>query len=141
MSVPNFVPHLMKISIISVTSYEDKILQGTISNPYFGEDQHFKGVVQLVLLLEKLQGELNYPEATMRPRSFFETRETAPSMNTVVPGRTETPLATFRICVYFKQNASCQGSEFWAEQNMDAGLRSVLELIILLDEVLSKISA
>ena len=48
------------------------------------------------------------------------------------------PLATFRVSVLFRQNASWQGTLLWTERAVDAQFRSVLELIRLLDSALTE---
>lgn len=140
MSLTKFVPHLMKVSIIRVTSYESKIIQGILSNPFFGEEKPFYGMIQLILLLEALQDDLNYPEQGMRSRSFSKSDKLDPPPPGDDPANTEPgvpALATFKTSVYFRQNASWQGSIFWEEEQSTANFRSVLELIKLIDDALS----
>ena len=48
------------------------------------------------------------------------------------------PLATFELEIIFRQNASWQGNLVYAEQNLTSSFRSVLELLTLLDSVLSE---
>ena len=137
MSVVNFVPHMMKASRIIVTAYEDKIICGTLTNPYFGEARPFKGAVQLLLLMEQLQNELDYPEEATQARTFYKVGGLKPQESASQPEtrQGEAVLATFRVSVYFRQNSTWQGSLFWEEQESVANFRSVFELIKIIDGV------
>ena len=137
MSAVNFVPHMMKASRIVVTSYDDKIICGTLTNPYFGEPRPFKGAIQLLLLMERLQNELDYPEEATQARTFYKVGSLSPNIH-IPPPETEregAELATFRVSVYFRQNSTWQGSVFWEEQESVANFRSVYELIKLIDSI------
>ena len=45
-------------------------------------------------------------------------------------------LATFKVKVLFRQNASWQGKIEWIEENMETSFRSVLEFVKLIDSAL-----
>ncbi|MBQ6789067.1 MAG: hypothetical protein IJO81_02635 [Clostridia bacterium] len=47
-------------------------------------------------------------------------------------------LATFSLKLLFRQNASWQGSVLWCDGNSEESFRSVLELLLLMDNALSK---
>lgn len=46
-------------------------------------------------------------------------------------------IACFQVNVMFRQNATWQGSLFWADRGMEANFRSVLELLNLINSALS----
>ncbi len=46
-------------------------------------------------------------------------------------------VATFTLKLLFRQNASWQGSVLWNEGNSEETFRSVLELLLLMDNALS----
>jgi hypothetical protein len=136
MRFAGFVPYAMKTSEIRVTSYDEKIIRGTLSNPFYGTDVEFNGLVQLVLLLENLQDELNYPQRAMDTRSFTDGMK-RPELKVAPPdSERHRALATFRVSIYFRQNASWQGSVVWTEREQSACFRSVLELMMLVDGAL-----
>ena len=137
----NFVPHVMKTSKIVVTSYEEKVISGILTNPYFGEARTFKGAIQLLFLIEQLQNELEYPEETTQTRTFHKVKCLKPEIYEPPPEWEETALATFRISIYFRQNTTWQGSIFWEEQESAANFRSVFELIKLIDSVFASQTA
>ena len=94
----------------------------------------FYGLIQLIMLMEGLMDRVNYPQRSEEPRAFRK-KEAQP-----VPaaGGGAKPLATFRVSVLFRQNASWQGTLLWTERAVDAQFRSVLELIRLLDSALTE---
>jgi hypothetical protein len=142
-----FVPYEMKTSVIAVHSYEGKTLRGTITNPYFKEPVAFENVIQLVLIIDELQDSLNFPQESMKTRSFVEEPDGAPASAAVMKtaseaGLTGAPIASFKINVMFRQNASWQGGIVWLDTQTESQFRSLLELIMLLDgAIMSAISA
>lgn len=128
-----FVPADQKISVIHITGYQDRNFEGTLQNPFYPEKQGFKNLTQLLLLIEQLQDSIQFPQKGMERRSFTDE---APAVNpTEVPQGA--PLATFKLNLLFRQNASWQGSVVWVEKGMDAQFRSALELVCLMDSVLA----
>ncbi|MDR1589140.1 MAG: hypothetical protein LBS51_02995 [Oscillospiraceae bacterium] len=142
MTSVKFVPYEMKTSVISVYSYEDKVLRGAITNPYFEQPVVFDNAIQLILLVDELQDAINFPLESTRTRSFATTegaklaitRKAAPVAD--VTGR---PLASFKLNIMFRQNSSWQGGLVWIEGNAESQFRSLLELIMLLDGALTDV--
>ncbi len=131
-----FVPPEQKTSIIQITGYQDKNLIGTLQNPYYKEKKAFANLTQLLFLIENLQDDLHYPQKGMETRSFKEdTPPPQPIPQTEVPPGE--PMATFKLHLLFRQNASWQGSVTWVEEGVEAQFRSALELVFLIDSVLT----
>ena len=132
-----FVPYEMKTSIIQIFSYTEKNPEGTLSNPYFAREQVFKNLTQLLLIIENLQDAISYPQKSMEWRTFRKD-----SAKQVITPATEEeyqdrkPLATFKVNIIFRQNASWQGSIHWIEKSLETEFRSALEMIFLIDNVL-----
>lgn len=131
----NFVPTEQKVSVIHITSYEDKNFQGTLQNAYFEERQVFRNLTQLLFLIESLQDTLQYPQRGMEARRF-KSQATTLDLPKVEAPAGET-LATFKLQLLFRQNASWQGNVVWMEKGTEAQFRSALELVSLMDSVLS----
>lgn len=135
-----FVPQQMKTSRVSVTSYQNKVMEGTIITPLYDEPIPFCGMVHFVKQMEKLQDELEYPQANERQRSF-QGREDGgthlPEARAINVTVSTTALATFQLTIQFRQNASWQGSILWEEKQESAFFRSVLELMMLFDSALA----
>lgn len=132
-----FVPYEMQTTILRITSYQGKILKGSLSNPFFEEDQLFTGCIPLLQLMEDMLDSLRFPQRAMECRTFDASAKRMPRDANRQPARTLEPaLATFRLRVLFRQNASWQGEIVWLEKQAAAGFRSVLELIGILDSAL-----
>ena len=133
-----FVPYEMKTSLLKFTGYENKNPVGTNSNPLFEGEKRFENLTRLLLMIEELQNELNFPQASMQGRSF-RPEESGSGVLAAAPAAAgeEKALATFKLRILFRQNASWQGSLVWVEQGTEAQFRSVLELVTLLDSVLA----
>ena len=135
----NFVPYEMKTSLIKVLSYDNKTLRGFLLNPFYDEAMPFDNLMQLLFLIESMQDSLNFPQKGMVSRKFkkdsLSSEITAPKGNSFDD---ESPVASFKINILFRQNASWQGSIVWMEEQMESQFRSALEMIILIDSVLSE---
>jgi hypothetical protein len=137
MKFASFIPRAMKTSEVRVTSYENKVIRGTLRNPFFGADLEFHGLIQLLLLLEMLQDELEYPQRAAETRSFQDAGSRPAPLREAADMEARPVLATFLLSIYFRQNVSWQGTVLWAERGQSANFRSVLELIMLMDGALS----
>jgi hypothetical protein len=136
MKFASFIPRAMKTSEIRVTSYENKVICGTLRNPFFGAELEFHGLIQLLLLLEKLQDELDYPQRAAETRSFQKAGCRPVPLREAADAEDRPVLATFLLSIYFRQNVSWQGTVLWAERGQSANFRSDLELIMLMDGAL-----
>lgn len=134
-TVNGFIPYEIKTSLIKVTSYKDKELCGTLSNPYFGHEMRFHNVIQFLMLVEELLDALGYPQKAMESRSF-RPEENCCAVETVEESSAGPAVATFKLNVLFRQNASWQGRLIWLDQKCETQFRSVLELLMLIDSVL-----
>jgi len=80
--------------------------------------------------------ETGYPQRGMEPRVFRDELDSdssalARSMKSMPAG-----IATLRIEVLFRQNASWQGNLIWVDRKVQSHFRSVLELLGLIDDAL-----
>ncbi len=140
-----FVPYEMKTSIIKITSYDEKNPQGTLFNAHLGRDIPFHSMTQLLLELDALLSELSCAQPYVEFRTFEEASKPPPGRketDTLEQAREQAEdmraaLASFQIKVLFRQHASWQGSILWIDQACEAQFRSVLELIRLMDDVLT----
>lgn len=132
-----FVPHEMRTSIIRVVSYEKKNMAGRLINPYFGGEVYFENLMQLIFLIEGMLDDLNCPQKGMEIRNFRnDERNTAVTADVPAQLAGRPALASFKLNILFRQNASWQGNVVWMDQGMESSFRSLLELIRLMDSVL-----
>ncbi|MBQ3095722.1 MAG: hypothetical protein IJC53_04755 [Clostridia bacterium] len=87
--------------------------------------------MELLLCLEGLMDERKSPRPTTELRGKGEPYR---------PGSEEdpdgTPVASFKVDVLFRYNSTWQGNLLWIEEGREAQFRSVLELLVLIDNVL-----
>ena len=131
---------LYKTSVISIDSYENRVLTGRISNPYLEADISFLSTMEFIKSMENLMKNLQFPQAFTENREFCPVREPmpkvdAPAASVAKKGR----LATFSLRIMFRQNASWQGSVTWLEGRQEEHFRSVLELLLLIDSALDRV--
>lgn len=125
-----------KMYVVCVDSYNDKILEGRIYNVLRDSSVPFKSAVDMLVKLEMLLDEAKLVQSYSIKRVF------APNMasgSLVQAGSVEDgKLATFSLKILFRQNASWQGSVLWCDENSEESFRSVLELLMLMDNALSE---
>jgi hypothetical protein len=111
-------------------------MTGRIFNPFCTEAIAFESLMQFLLQMDGLFNKMKFPQ------TFSATREFAPvgepeSAAAPAAGRQYGAAATFALRVLFRQNSSWQGSVQWLEGDREESFQSVLELVFLLDSVLS----
>ena len=123
--------------VISVDSYEDRVLTGRLWYGGDGSEKQFTGLMQLLLLTEEVLG-ASQPPAEDRCKSFVrpDAAQVAREL-TQTAEPTRGALATFRLLVLFLQYTSWQGLLTWVEAGEEESFRSVLELANLLDSALT----
>ena len=125
-----------KMYVICVDSYKDKVLEGRIHNVLRDSSIPFKSAIDMLVKLEMLLDEAKLVQSYSVKRVF--TPNTV-SGSLVQGGSVEDgKLATFSLKLLFRQNASWQGSVLWCDGNSEESFRSVLELLLLMDNALSE---
>jgi len=119
-------------------------LSGFLFNPYMKEAWEFGGVREFLDIMDNFFDEVGFPQAVYTMRDFRELKKTErPSRRVPVkpeicqdPSAFDTMrggIATFTVQVNFRQNATWQGSVYWAERDLTQDFRSTLELIRLME--------
>lgn len=138
---PQYIKNEYRSSLLCIDSYEDKTLMGRIYNQYMDEGRSFENVMQFLILSQELFDMMDYPQPFTSTRKFWEnpciTEKSVSGDATLRNTPPHGKLATFHLKVIFRQNASWQGSLAWLDQNKEESFRSVLELLMLLDEAIS----
>ena len=124
---------------VCIDSYSGGVMCGRFYSPYLEGGRTFHSLTQFLLEMEKVMNESEFPQAFTETRTFTGPQPTRPtSVETdFKPGR----LATFAVKILFRQNASWQGSVRWINTRQGQSFRSVLELILLMDNALVSRSA
>ena len=135
-----FISEQLKTGIVSIDSYEGKQMQGRLSYPFLDNSIEFTNVMQMLEAIQNVVSDLGYTQDYCKFRSFHMT----PDSGEIGAGRKEAPefsrgkLATFRVKIVFKQNASWQGIISWEETGREQNFRSVLEMLFLMDSALTE---
>ncbi len=66
----NYVPGDAKTTVIEIVSYEHKNPEGTLKNPFYGQELSFSSTTELLLAIDGMLDLLNYPQAAMASRRF-----------------------------------------------------------------------
>jgi len=128
-----------RTTTVCISSYENGVLTGRFYNPYLPEEKPFRSMTQFLLNMEEMLDAMDFPRAYTAVRTFAPPPEQRAA---ALPLSCRTgEKATFAIRVMFRQNASWQGSVSWVEGRREQSFRSVLELILLMDSVLSGAAA
>lgn len=131
-----FIPHEAKTTLLAVTSYDDQNIRGYLSNPLYGKRLYFNNLTQLLFSMDRMLDELAFPQNEMQRRTFSGRSDSSPEL--AAPRETPVePIASFKIKVLFRQNASWQGSIYWTDKESESQFRSVFELITLIDSALN----
>jgi len=133
----NVVPEDMRTSVIRIYSYQDKNPVGTFYSLYYGKEIAFGNLTRLLLLMEDLMDEMNCPQASMKSRRLQKGMK-SPERSSI--GEQTQPegeaIATFKVKVLFRQQASWQGKLSWVEGKTEQAFRSALEFVKLMDSAL-----
>lgn len=122
--------------LICVDSYDDSVPVGQFYYPYREEVSAFCGLTQLLLKIDQCMDVENVPQSFNTVRTFFpltgfwpdECADTTPRAGKA---------ATFALQLFFRRNASWQGSVTWLEKGKRENFRSVLELIFLMNSAIT----
>ncbi len=134
-----FVPYEAKPILLKVYSYKNKNITGALNNLRLDQDLKFENLTQMLLGIEQILDMIQYPQASLETRSFSQVTgsvEPEKALKLAADKGKDTPIATFKLNILFRQNASWQGSLVWLEDNSEVQFRSALELVQLLDSVL-----
>lgn len=140
------VPSTASRVIIRVDSYNAEGMAGLMRNPYLEKSVFFHDVVDFANKLDGICDEMSFPQAAATYRSFsLRKKKQAPAP----PHTLENDEAAaaeqvnregsevFMVHIQFRQNATWQGTVKWAGLEQERRFRSTLELIRLMDGVLS----
>ena len=126
---------LNRTIMVYVDSYKDGIPTGYFHIVSNDEAVPFQSLRQLLLGINGSLDKEHFPQAFTELRKFQFPRKPSDLISAAVPQK-KGLVATFSIRLFFRQNASWQGVITWIENDMEEYFRSVLELIMLLDNAL-----
>ena len=132
-------------SRICIDQYQGDDMKGRIFHVIRKEPICFRGILSFIKGMDELLDTYDFPQAGMKLRTFstgIKVIEKEPNLvlneTTQVKDVLRGKLATFRIRILFRQNATWQGTIRWVEQGEEQKFRSVLELLMLIDSCFAK---
>lgn len=134
-------PNLVCICVDKISGGE---YSGRIYHKFGKEPLLFKESGKLITLLDRFFDELNYPQSSTTYRSFVKRpiknkrdRELVlfHSSEKILENKGER--FTFILHVQYRQNSTWQGKLIWVEQEQEAAFDSMLELIKLMDSIIT----
>ena len=121
--------------MVYVDSVEDRIPSGRFHIASSSDVRPFHGLSQLLIDINHQLDRENFPQAFAELRKFQKPNKQADaSLESANQERGK--IATFSLRILFRQNASWQGSVTWMEGKQGEFFRSVLELMVLMDDAL-----
>lgn len=121
--------------LVCVDSYEDYELRGHFHHQASSGVIVFKSMMQLLLEIERLLDEKEFPQSFTAKRCFQEL-SFPQNIETEELWERRGRKASFIIKVLFRQNATWQGSITWVDEGREESFRSALELLLLMHSVL-----
>ena len=135
MTHPKMIGNEFHTTLICIDSYDHLTFSGRLYNPYLRSAVPFHTLMEMLLALDKLLDEMQFPQSFVTKRQFSPV-ETDLVMHDNTHDH-KGKLATFAVRILFRQNASWQGSVTWNETGRSESFRSALELLFLLHSALS----
>lgn len=133
-----FAPRGRNVMTIRVTSYANRCLKGRLVSPQLEHEQVFSSAVDLLLQVEHMMDQTNTPQRNEEPRSFPSVSSQTVASSRIEDQERAEAIAIFQLNVMFRQNTTWQGSLLWVDEGQEAHFRSVLELLRLMDSVLTE---
>jgi hypothetical protein len=127
-------PNEFRTTTVCVDAYDGGAMSGRIYNPNIQGAAEFANLTQLLMRMDGMLDEMNFPQSNEAKRKFASVERQASSF--VDTDKRTGRVATFAVKVLFRQNASWQGSITWLEGEREESFRSVLELIFLMNSAL-----
>lgn len=126
-----------RTTVVCIDSYDNQVPVGRFYNPSCESEIRFHSLSQLLVKIEDLLDEMQFPQSFTLSRAFSAPGPESRADNVSPGGERMGKLATFAVRIIFRQNASWQGSVTWLESGREESFRSVLELILLMDSAMT----
>lgn len=117
------IPCHSREAIITVKSYDNGIMSGSLRHPRLQKKEEFQSLSQLILILNSL---LDLESCPNRPLPLIPSE-----------GGDEEGAVVFRIQILFREHYTWQGRLVWQNENQEVVFHSAMELLQLLDEILA----
>ncbi len=119
--------------VICVDTYDSSVMRGRFYSPSH-EGETFESLAQLLVKAEQVLEDIGRPQSYTIPRQFSELLPEPGAGPPPCPSRGKK--ATFELRILYRQHTSWQGLLHWQEKSQEHSFRSVLELVLLMDNAL-----
>ena len=126
---------LNRTVMVYVDSYDEGIPTGRFHIASEQDAQPFHGLSRLLLGINGNLDRENFPQSFSELRKFQMPSKQSDGAS-LSADLQNGAVATFSMRILFRQNSSWQGSLTWIEGNQEEYFRSVLELIVLMENAL-----
>jgi len=131
-----------RTTVVCIDSYDGGIPSGRFYNPYLTQGEGFGSLIEFLKKMDQALNDMLFPQSYTGARAFAPAQHSFPDSPPSTSSMRKGHLATFCLRIYFRRNASWQGSVSWLEGRKEESFRSALELMFLMDSALSgKMSA
>ena len=134
--------HYMAFLRVAIDEYEEGRIEGNVYSQRLKEPIHFKHAADLLLQIEDLLDEQDFPRAFQKKRTFGKTPQKHAAnggeadegdeegnMTEEAVNQAEGKVATFALNVITRQNTSWQGFLDWLDGSPRIAFNSDLELL------------
>ena len=123
---------------VCIDHHEDGVPKGRIYHMLLNSPVSFTGWMSLIKQLNSISDYNDFPQESMQLRKIQdkikdEKEQKSKKLIQVSKECLHGEIATFRIRILFRQNATWQGIVYWVEREREEHFRSVLELMTLMD--------
>ena len=134
--------HMNSSLRLCIDSVDDHVLQGRVFSQRFLQPLKFSDLGNLVLYLEDVFDEQDFPQAFQRSRTFapynsdmsIVAPDPSSGMTPAVVGAARGAVATFDVLVISRRSSSWQGSVDWLDGSARQEFVSYLELLRMINE-------
>ena len=135
------LPNTAKYNVIKIDDYINHDIKGEFYNCAIRENQFFRGTIDLIDQLDQFFDEILCQSEKRRFDQDKVIRDKRNHSNFHQQARrlAQGNFATLILRVQFRRHASWQGELTWIEENKKQYFRSVLELVVLIEEVMKKV--
>lgn len=138
MLTTSFVPYEVRNWHLCIDEYTAGELAGRLYGSMGKRAHRFSSALPMLRLMEELMDDELRVQRYEQKRSFRSVQQVrCPSTDWRELDRRPGRLATFTVCIHFRQNATWQGEVVWMEQQQRTCFRSALELLFILDNALA----
>lgn len=123
--------------IVCIDSYDNRILCGRFYPSFADEEFSFDSAMAFLKCMDSRLNSVQFPQSFCSSRVFQPAEDIATTHAQPITLHRNGRIATFSLKVIFRQNASWQGSLCWLDRDQEVSFRSVLELLMLLDNALN----